>query len=119
MNRVGQNINPEVSGIFSFANDDRTWGVGLNGSYQKRDSGSSMSTINDWNVREADFAFRQAFAFCPRSPEAIFRYANLLVSLDRLEDALRVTLTANALDPANTQLEDLVKQLQRQQVQKK
>lgn len=51
INRVGQNVNPEVSGIFSFANDDKTWGVGLSGSYQKRDSGSSMSTINDWNVR--------------------------------------------------------------------
>lgn len=50
-NRTGDDFTPEVSGIFSFANDDRTWGVGLTGSYQKRDSGSSMSTINDWNIR--------------------------------------------------------------------
>ncbi|HWK49449.1 MAG TPA: TonB-dependent receptor [Steroidobacter sp.] len=50
-NRTGDDITPEVSGIFSFANDDKTWGVGLSASYQKRDSGSSSSTINDWNIR--------------------------------------------------------------------
>ncbi|HVY79731.1 MAG TPA: TonB-dependent receptor, partial [Steroidobacteraceae bacterium] len=50
-NRVGNDVTPEISGIYSFANDDRRWGVSLTGSYQKRDSGSSMSTINDWNIR--------------------------------------------------------------------
>ena len=30
-------------------------------------------------LKEADFAFRQAFAFCPYSPEAVFRYCALLV----------------------------------------
>jgi TonB-dependent receptor len=50
-NRVGNDITPEISGIYSFANDDRNWGVGLTGSYQKRNSGSSMSTVNDWNIR--------------------------------------------------------------------
>ncbi len=49
--RVGDEITPEISGIYSYANDDKTWGVGITGSYQKRDSGSSMSTVNDWNIR--------------------------------------------------------------------
>src|SRR5688572_8688817 len=53
-NRTGDDITPEVSGIFSFADDDKTWGVGLSASYQKRDSGSSSSTVNDWNVRTWD-----------------------------------------------------------------
>ncbi len=39
-NRTGDDVTPEVSGIFSFANDDKTFGVGLSASYQKRDSGS-------------------------------------------------------------------------------
>jgi TonB-dependent receptor len=51
INREGSDINPELSGIFSFTNDDRTFGVGLSGSYQKRNSGASMSTVNDWNIR--------------------------------------------------------------------
>ncbi|MDY6949420.1 MAG: TonB-dependent receptor, partial [Pseudomonadota bacterium] len=53
-NRTGDDVTPEVSGIFSFANDDKTWGVGLSASYQKRDSGSSSSTVNDWNIRTWD-----------------------------------------------------------------
>jgi len=50
-NRTGDDVTPEVSGIFSYANDDKTWGVGLSASFQKRDSGSSSSTMNDWNIR--------------------------------------------------------------------
>jgi TonB-dependent receptor len=50
-NRVGDDFTPELSGIFSFANDDKTFGVGLSASYQKRDSGSSSSTVNDWQIR--------------------------------------------------------------------
>lgn len=50
-NRTGDDFTPEVSGIFSYANDDKTWGVGLSASYQKRDSGSSSATVNDWNIR--------------------------------------------------------------------
>ncbi len=53
-NRTGDDMTPEVSGIFSYANDDKTWGVGLSASYQKRDSGSSTSTVNDWHIRTWD-----------------------------------------------------------------
>jgi hypothetical protein len=42
----------------------------------------------------ADFAFRQAFALCPYSPEAVFRYVNLLISQNRRADALLVAETA-------------------------
>src|SRR5438270_2018234 len=30
-------------------------------------------------LKEAEFAFKQAYAFCPYSPEAVFRYINLLI----------------------------------------
>ncbi|HKE94700.1 MAG TPA: TonB-dependent receptor [Povalibacter sp.] len=53
-NRVGDDMTPEVSGIFSFADDDKTWGVGLSASYQRRDSGSSGSTVNDWRIQPWD-----------------------------------------------------------------
>jgi hypothetical protein len=42
----------------------------------------------------ADFAFRQAIALCPYSPEAVVRYANLLFSENRFSDALVVAETA-------------------------
>jgi len=47
-------VTPELSGIFSYANDDKTWGVGLNASYQERHGGSAQSTVNAWNIQAWD-----------------------------------------------------------------
>ena len=59
-------------------------------------------------LKEADFAFRQAFAFCPYSPEAVFRYAQLLLQTRRFDDALLVAETCLKLDPYNGQVRGLV-----------
>jgi tetratricopeptide (TPR) repeat protein len=61
---------------------------------------------------EADLAFRQAFALCPYSPEAVFRYVQLLLQLNRLEDARLVAQTCLKLDPNNGQVLGLVNSLQ-------
>jgi len=63
-------------------------------------------------VQETDFAFKQAFAFCPYSPEAVFRYVNFLLLFNRLEDAQIVAETCLKLDPFNDQVKGLVSQLQ-------
>jgi thioredoxin-like negative regulator of GroEL len=63
-------------------------------------------------IKEADFAFRQAFAFCPYSPEAVFRYANLLVTQQRFDDAFTIAATCQKLDPYNGGFVDLVNRLQ-------
>jgi len=74
---------------------------------------------------EADFAFRQAFALCPSSPEALFRYTNLLISrgnmeasrgntpesLRRVDDAIRLAQTAFRVDPKMPSASDLSKNL--------
>jgi tetratricopeptide (TPR) repeat protein len=62
-------------------------------------------------TRETDFAFRQAFAFCPYSPEAVFRYVNFLLQFNRFDDALLVGQTCLKLDPFNGSAADLVKRL--------
>ena len=62
-------------------------------------------------LKEADFAFRQAFAFCPYSPEAVFRYTNLLLSQQRFEDAYLIASTCLKLDPYNSSVIGLVNQL--------
>jgi thioredoxin-like negative regulator of GroEL len=62
-------------------------------------------------LREADFAFKQAFAFCPYSPEAVFRYMFILVNTGRLDDAILVVQTALKLDPNNGGLEEQLKRL--------
>jgi hypothetical protein len=72
---------------------------------------SERKRMND----EADFAFRQAWALCPYSPEAVIRYVNLLMGEQRFSDALLVVETATKM-PAmkgkdGAQMPDLVNQL--------
>jgi tetratricopeptide (TPR) repeat protein len=63
-------------------------------------------------LRETDFAFRQAFAFCPYNPEAVFHYVNLLCNLQRYDDAVLVASTCQKLDPFNAQVGRVVKELE-------
>jgi len=53
-NRTGNDITPELSGIFSYATEDKKFGVGLSATWQKRDAGSSSSTVNDWHIQPWD-----------------------------------------------------------------
>jgi tetratricopeptide (TPR) repeat protein len=89
---------------------------------------SSIAGVYNWRIaaskpgsperqrmlKEADFAFRQAFALCPYSPEALFRYVNLLVSpeFQRFDDALLLVKTSLKLDPFNNSIQDLLTRLQ-------
>ncbi|MEW6161554.1 MAG: hypothetical protein AB1813_29335, partial [Verrucomicrobiota bacterium] len=52
-------------------------------------------------LKEADFSLRQAFAYCPYSPEACYKLAMLLASVNRLDDALLVVETSLKFDPQN------------------
>jgi tetratricopeptide (TPR) repeat protein len=60
---------------------------------------------------ETDYAYRQAFALCPVSPEAVFRYVNFLVNEQRFADAILIVRTARRVDPENEQFIDLLSQL--------
>ena len=77
-------------------------------------------------IRETDFAFKQAFAFCPYSPEAVYRYVNFILqmaqaeemsghsdqALRRFDDAILIAQTCQKLDPFNDQINGLIKNLQ-------
>ena len=77
-------------------------------------------------VRETEFAFKQAFAFCPYSPEAVFRYVNFLnqmaggaemaghpdQAVHYFGEGILVLKTCQKLDPDNTSLGDWVKNLE-------
>ncbi len=47
---TGDEITPEVSGLYSWANDAENFGVAVFGSYQKRDSAAVGASNQDWNV---------------------------------------------------------------------
>ncbi len=61
----------------------------------------------------ADFAFRQALALDPTSPEAVFRCVSHLLGTTRPKEALVVAETASKLAPQNSQLQSLAQQLTR------
>jgi hypothetical protein len=62
---------------------------------------------------QAGEAYRVATEICPSSPEAVFRYANLLVSRNRSADALQIVQIAAAAAPDNQQFRDLADNLKR------
>ena len=61
--------------------------------------------------RETEFAFKQSLAFCPYSPEAVYRYVNFLLQYNRFDDALIVARMCQKLDPYNGSITDLIDSL--------
>jgi TonB-dependent receptor len=51
---TGDEVTPEASGLFSWANDNETLGVAAFGSYQKRNSAAVGASNQDWNVERLD-----------------------------------------------------------------
>ena len=84
----------------------------IGGLYAWRLDHTADEAEKDGMARAADFAFRQAWALCPYSPEAVFRYVNFLLNQKRNSDALLVAATCLKLNPGNTQVKDLVNRLQ-------
>jgi tetratricopeptide (TPR) repeat protein len=81
------------------------------GIYAWRVSNAGSPVERERMFTEADFAFRQAIALCPRSPEALFRYTSLLASQGRIEAAVPLVETALHLEPENVALLNLFQQL--------
>ncbi len=83
------------------------------GVYNWRISNSKTPEEQRRMIKEAEFAFKQAYAFCPYSPEALFRYINLLLSSGRVDDALLIATTSQKLDPFNGQIDNLIFELKK------
>ena len=69
--------------------------------------------VHNRMFREAEFSFKQAYAFCPYSPEALYRYVQLLAGARRFDDAILLARMSKKLDPANTGLDRLAEELQK------
>ncbi|HEU4603313.1 MAG TPA: TonB-dependent receptor [Steroidobacteraceae bacterium] len=98
-NRVGSDITPEVNGIFSYANDTKTWGVGLNASYSKRRSGSMQSTVNDWHIQPYGDLSKG-----PISPTATIENAPKAGQLYGIPDDVRYAFSDQERERVNAQL---------------
>jgi tetratricopeptide (TPR) repeat protein len=83
--------------------------------WRSRPQNSRSATERPRVNKEAEFAFKQAFAYCPFSPEAVFHFMDLLLSqpTPRIDDAILILETCHKLDPYNGQITDWIDQLKR------
>ena len=95
-------LRSSQAGMYAWRADPRTCPAEF-----RQKSAASQAAL----IRETDFAFKQAFAFCPYSPEAVFRYINFLLTQGRFDDAVIVCETCLKLDPFNTQVANTIDQL--------
>jgi hypothetical protein len=77
----------------------------IGGIYSWRLEQTKDSAVRQRMMEEADFAFRQAFVLCPTSPEAVFRYVNLLLSAQRFADAELIVATSIKVGQRDPQYE--------------
>lgn len=62
--------------------------------------------------READFAFRQAWAMCPDSSEVVFLYVQFLMDTLRTDDAILIAKTCRPMDTRDNDVSSLLKNLE-------
>jgi tetratricopeptide (TPR) repeat protein len=79
--------------------------------YSKMAAEQSDLLLNRKYTAEAEQALQLANQICPSSPEAVFRYANLLVAQKRFDDAIVIANNAIKTEPANKQFRDLLNNL--------
>ena len=99
--RIFSKLRSSIAGVYA-------WRLSTNAlpEYQPK-SNADRQTL----LKEADFAFRQAFALCPSNPEALFRYVTLLLQSHRFDDALLIAETFLKVDPQNKQARGLLDNL--------
>jgi tetratricopeptide (TPR) repeat protein len=87
------------------------------GLYKWRMTNARTAPEQQRMLKEADFAFKQALAFCPYSPEAVYRYIEILTSYQRrFAESLLIAETCLKFDQDNVAIQQMVAQL-RQMVQ--
>lgn len=108
-------LRSSISGVYS-------WRVTqLMGEMQKAQmSGNSpehqrIAAAYQRMLKEAEFSLKQSYAFCPYSPEATFRYMQLLVTTGRVNEARMIAETSRKFDPHNNTLKGAINDLARYQ----
>ncbi len=100
--RIFSKLRASIGGVYG-------WRLGTNAAadFQPRTEADKARLI-----QETDLVFRQAFALCPYSPEAIFRYVNFLLQFNRLEDARLIAQAGLHADPTNKQVQELLRNVE-------
>ncbi|MEH6637072.1 MAG: TonB-dependent receptor [Halioglobus sp.] len=85
-NDNGDDVTPEVSGIYSNSFFDDTVGIAINGSYQERDSGiRTGETSSGWNTFISDGTEYQDFINPPKAGDVVGIPQNFVYTLQDVE----------------------------------
>lgn len=108
-------LRSSIAGVYSFrerqlATDLQKAQASGNPAEQGR-----IGTAYQRMLREAEFALKQSYAFCPYSPEATFRYMELLLRTGRIAEAQLIAKTSLKFDPNNGTLKNAINDLERYQ----
>lgn len=95
----GDEITPEVSGLYSWADEDSVFGVALAGSYQVRDNSRSNAFISQWN--EATWAHENLAHLDELNPEQVL---NTPFGVFYLPSDIRYAIEDNTRTRTNAQL---------------
>ncbi|RYZ32934.1 MAG: TonB-dependent receptor, partial [Sphingobacteriales bacterium] len=102
-NRTGSDVTPEVSGLVSWSDDDKKFGVSLTGSYQERDSGFTGATVNDWTTAVWGGGTSATIYDNPAN-SAIFKNAPAVGQLYSRPNDVRYTFSDRERERTNAQL---------------
>jgi hypothetical protein len=104
-------LRSSIGGIYS-------WRLGLapSGAVVPTEYLPQTAASRDRMMREAEFAYKQAFAMCPYSPEVISRFVTLLMAQRRIDDALLIAETCFKLDPYNDYFKSWVTGLRQEKI---
>lgn len=84
----------------------------IGGVYQWRIANSRTPEETQRMYKEAEFAFKQSFAYCPYSPEAVYKLVTLLVNQGRIEEAALIAETSLKFDPESGAMQALSANIQ-------
>jgi TonB-dependent receptor len=102
-NRTGDDVTPELSGIFSWSDQDGMFGVSLSASYSERDSGTIGATVNDWSVQAWAGDETQGLYNLPENSD-VFENTPEVGQLYSRPNDVRYTFSDRERDRTNAQL---------------
>jgi Tetratricopeptide repeat len=114
----------QLKGNLKFSGDDYIgkayahMRASIAGLYAWRAQSPKDNGENQKMFQAAESAYKQALALYPAAPEAVNGLVNLVLTRNRLDDALTVAKNAVAADPFNGQMKTLLGQLQKFEQQK-
>ena len=108
-------LRSSIAGVYSFRERQSAGAVQQAQATGNAAEQGRLSIAYQRMLREAEFALKQSYAFCPYSPEATFRYMEILLRTGRIADAQLIAATSLKFDPNNGTLKNAIKDLERYQ----